>query len=566
MTKNKKAIAVYLDNNSKMITEFSWLYKTWILNNLNEEWDLVVYYNPTIERDKVSIFAGIKAVPMPPIRMSDKYPFLNSHYFCLPPFNQHLRNYEFLMKTDCDVFLTHNLRNFDVGQNKFYYGAGGWYPTDTEKQNAQVQWIANHLIPKIKHFKSEFSGNCVLNYKYLTSVGASYMGSSSSVLQVTKLQAELTEELLKNHFGKSSFVKDSPGGLLRDNVHQRIIGPGLHEGIASMIAGEIAVNSIFTAQHVVPYSLDTKCWEYTALSSNVLHIHAWHTTQEWSKHDFFNKKYENWAVPYENRLDNCANYCHWVATTPMSEIRKIAKMKSKKLNITSTNNKEKISKMSKRQEYEQYLSGKRVCLVGPAPSVKQVDPAQGSQIDEYDVVVRINKSLPVPEDLKEFAGAKTNVLYNSVDQVEESGGRLDIPFLEKEIDWLVSPYPSKHPFSINIKNFLNTNRDRLNFTTFELDQYNDLESEINTRPNSGVLAILDLLSCDISELYITGITFFKGGYVEGYRDQTEEQALELMARGGYHRIPPQIDYMKKVLLNDKRVKMDRFLEEIVCEK
>ena len=222
--------------------------------------------------------------------------------------------------------------------------------------------------------------------------------------------------------------------------------------------------------------------------------------------------------------------------------------------------------MSRRGEYEQYLSGKRVCLVGPAPSVKEVQPAQGSQIDCYDVVVRINKSLPVPESLKEFAGSKTNVLYNCVDQQEDSGGRLDIPFLQKEIDWLVSPYPSKPPFSGNIRNFVNMNRDRVNFTTFDYDKYNDLELKIKTRPNSGVLAILDLLSCDISELYITGITFFRGGYVKEYRNQTEEEALRLMASGGNHHIEPQVDYMRGILSNDERIRMDDILEEIVCEK
>lgn len=222
--------------------------------------------------------------------------------------------------------------------------------------------------------------------------------------------------------------------------------------------------------------------------------------------------------------------------------------------------------MLEREKYRQYLSGKRVCLVGPAPSVKEVQPAQGSQIDCYDVVARINKSLPVPESLKEFAGSKTNVLYNCVDQQENSGGRLDISFLQKEIDWLVSPYPSKPPFSFNIKNFVNMNRGRINFTTFDYDRYNDLELKMKTRPNSGVLAILDLLSCDISELYITGITFFRGGYVKEYRDQTEEETLRLMASGGNHHIEPQIDYMKVVLSTDERVKMDCFLREIVYEK
>lgn len=557
--RNKKAIAVYLDDSDKMQIELSWLYKSWILNNLDKEWDLIVYYNP-IASSRIEPFNGVIKVPMKPVGLSDQYPFLNSHYFCLAPYCKPLIDYEYVLKTDCDVFLTHNLKNYDPG-NKFHFGMGGFYSNNVDEEFAQIQWIANHLVPNIG--KINLSGQELdLRYRFITSVGASYLGRSNQVCNITAWQSRLTEELLVNHFEKSDMMKVFSGGVPKNRKkHQRVIGPNLAQGIASMIAGEIVVNSIFTQQHLNSWSLDTKCWKYTSLSSEVLHIHAWHTSQEFSKHDFFNDKYKDWVVHYDERLDNCANYCQWIATTPIEEIRKIAK---KEESIT-TFNKVGTPKMSKREEYKNYLSGKRVCLVGPAPSVKQVDPAQGSQIDDYDVVVRINKSLPVSEDLKEFAGTKTNVLYNSVDQVDASGGKLDIPFLEAEIDWLVSPYPSKQPFSGNIKNFVSKNRDRIKFTTFELDYYNDLELEMRTRPNSGVLAILDLLSCDISELYITGITFFKGGYVEGYRDQTEEEALKLMARSGHHRIPPQIDYMKGILSSDTRVKMDPFLEEIINE-
>lgn len=556
--KNTKAIAVYLDDSDKLQIEFSWLYKSWILNRLDEEWDLIVYYNPKAS-SRLDGFDKVITIPMKPIGMSDKYPFLNSHYFCRPPYNKPLLTYDYILKTDCDVFLTHNLKNYDPG-NKFHYGTGGFYSNDAKEEKAQINWIANHLVPNLEKLKFPNKNAYLdLNYRFITSVGASFLGKSSTVVNVTDWQSLLTEELLLNHFGKSNAMRTIPGGVPNQHgKHQRVIGPNIAEGIASMLAGEIIINSIFTQQHCNSWSLDTKCWEYTSLSSEVLHIHAWHTSQKFSKHDYFCGNYKDWVVHYDDRLKNCANYCQWIASTSVSEIKDIAaKSASPKVKVSTP------AKISKREEYKKYLSGKRVCLVGPAPSVKQVEPAQGKQIDDYDVVVRINKSLPVPEDLQKFAGTKTDVLYNSVDQVEESGGRLDIPFLEKEIDWLVSPYPSKHPFSINIKNFLNTNRDRLNFTTFELDQYNDLELKINTRPNSGVLAILDLLSCDISELYITGITFFKGGYVEGYRDQTEEEALKLMARSGYHRIPPQIDYMKGILSSDTRVKMDRFLEEII---
>ena len=39
---NQKAIVVYVDDSDKILTEFSWLYKTWKLYSLGEEFNSVV--------------------------------------------------------------------------------------------------------------------------------------------------------------------------------------------------------------------------------------------------------------------------------------------------------------------------------------------------------------------------------------------------------------------------------------------------------------------------------------------------------------------------------------------
>ena len=216
-----------------------------------------------------------------------------------------------------------------------------------------------------------------------------------------------------------------------------------------------------------------------------------------------------------------------------------------------------------RQKYKEYLKGKRVCIVGPAPTIKHLE--QKEEIDSYDVVIRLNKALPVPESLFSSSGTKTNVLYNCLNPEPESGGTLHIGYLQEEVDWLVCPYPNILPFSIDIKNFIRNNQDRVSFCHFEEEYYAKIISEINTRPNTGLLTILDVLSCEIEELYITGITFFKGGYVDEYRYHTEESVMERMRQHGNHVQPPQISLFKKVLANDPRIKMDRFLEEVVLE-
>ena len=99
----------------------------------------------------------------------------------------------------------------------------------------------------------------------------------------------------------------------------------LHKGVSSMIAGEIIINAGFTHQHISLYVLDSKCWENTIIGSDVLHIHAWHSESKWSKHDYFDGKYKDWKIEKENMYDNAANYCHWIATASMEEIRKTKK-------------------------------------------------------------------------------------------------------------------------------------------------------------------------------------------------------------------------------------------------
>ena len=318
--KNSKVIAVYLDDNDIMQVEISWLYKTWILNNLQEEWDLVVYYNPAASHRLDDLDMAIK-IPMVPYEVSKSYPFLNSHNFCLAPHNEPLLEYEYLLKTDCDVFLTHNLKNYNPGV-KFHYGQGGFYSNDEKEKTAQINWVANSLTPSIDFRLGEKKIDLV--HRYMTFVGASFLGTSTRVSYITALQSLLTQELLKNHFGKSNAIREAPGGL-RSRKHQRVIGPNIAEGIASMLAGEIIVNSMMHHQHVAPWTLDSKCWITDPISSNVLHIHGWHTSDKFSKHDFFLGKYNDWKVHYDNRLDNCGNYCQWIATTPLDEIKKIAK-------------------------------------------------------------------------------------------------------------------------------------------------------------------------------------------------------------------------------------------------
>ena len=295
MNNKEKAIAVYLDDNDKNEEELSWLYKSWIFNSLDSEIDLIVYYNPKAE-NRINNFKGIISIPMDPIRRSSDYPFLNSHYFCLDPYNKPLLKYKYLMKTDCDVFLTKNLKSY-TPSDKMLVGHGGYYSSvDNEPI---LNWMKQELIPDI---------NKKMKYKWehrnIILVGASFFGKTKWVVNTVNDQAILTENIL-DYFGD-----------------KKRIGPGVSRGIASMLAGEIVINTRYTNQQILLWALDSTCWEDKPISSDVLHIHGWHTDKKWSKHSFFKGKYKEWKVKFSDAMNNRANYCQWIASSSIEEVIK----------------------------------------------------------------------------------------------------------------------------------------------------------------------------------------------------------------------------------------------------
>ena len=176
----QKAIAVYLDDSDKMEIELSWLHKTWLLWGLEKEYDLVVYFNPEAAH-RLQKFRGIKPIPMPYIRLAKIYKFLNSHYFCLDKESaSHLDQYQYLMKTDCDVFLTERMKGFVP--SKFMIGQGGYYQGEDVKK-----------IDYIRKLSKIFG----LNHNGMNQVGATFFSKTKEVLSIVSNQAALTESILQ---------------------------------------------------------------------------------------------------------------------------------------------------------------------------------------------------------------------------------------------------------------------------------------------------------------------------------------------------------------------------------
>jgi GT2 family glycosyltransferase len=261
-----------------------------------------------------------------------------------------------------------------------------------------------------------------------------------------------------------------------------------------------------------------------------------------------------WHIPHPNTVkSNHAGY-----------------MRNQQINhIVSTMGKEKLSRLvfsfnpPPDEKFRQNAMKKSVAIVGPAPHI--VGSKQKSKIDGYDEVVRINKALPIPIELKEDVGTKTTILYNCLNPSIECGGPyMPETWKNEGCKWIVCPYPPVKPFDADIARYIQTpQNDLIDFRTIDTRYYNTIFNSMKTRPNSGFLAILDVLSYPFEEIYVTGFSFFKGGYYSQYREKNEKQVMDFMAKGCGHQQTPQIEMMKHLYATDKRLKVDDYLHELL---
>jgi hypothetical protein len=261
------------------------------------------------------------------------------------------------------------------------------------------------------------------------------------------------------------------------------------------------------------------------------------------------KLFQNYAVvEIENKLK--LKYFYQVDLSYFKELKL-----NENVNLISKNDEFKL------QKYSDYLKDKKVVIIAPGGYLKDVKI--GNIIDSYDVIVRLNTALPLKDEMKYILGSKTDILYNCLDKSPINGGIID--FKNFKLDWISCPYPDIKPFKYNIKKFHEENKNKFNFHIIDKFFYVNLEKEMGTRPNTGVGAILDLLKFPLKELYITGFTFLlETGYLDDYKSYLNNQKKldKYMEKNCHDRIK-QVKYIKPILLNDKRIKMDEILINIL---
>ena len=249
------------------------------------------------------------------------------------------------------------------------------------------------------------------------------------------------------------------------------------------------------------------------------------------------------------------------------------------------------NKITTLEQFANFIEGKKVVIIGPAPSVKDVE--DGYDIEkEYDIIVRVNQQWKHHSNLDKYIGKRTDILYYCMDPRPDCGGPLDFDYLrDNNLKYIISTI--KYDFNntqhrdkmFHSNNFLNwyyyfhtQNNNRIKFLPIDSEFYDQYDQLAQTRINTGLMAIFHLMQFKLQKLYIKGFTFFLDGYLLDYRSiinkkicideqDTKQKVIEFMVKKeSNHNQRLQWTLFKKVYKCKKEeinIQLDPKLQQIV---
>jgi hypothetical protein len=246
-----------------------------------------------------------------------------------------------------------------------------------------------------------------------------------------------------------------------------------------------------------------------------------------------------------------------------------------------------INSNKKNEELNNYLKGKRVAIVGPAPYLK--GQGKGSLIDSYDVVVRIQHDIL---DMKDF-GSRTDIVQSClnsnygpplVEHLKTLSKDKKPKFIisndtvshqKRDGTWVYIDEAYENIFRdldiplVHLKNGDGSwNRWPLYWEVYSkkhIERFPDNNFTIySANFNSGYGSLNFLLSYDIKELAVFGLDFYNTGIPQTCEEKYNEAYTKAYGTDGrpmgpdkvLHDQLSQIMHCKNVLMKDERFKMD----------
>lgn len=218
--------------------------------------------------------------------------------------------------------------------------------------------------------------------------------------------------------------------------------------------------------------------------------------------------------------------------------------------------------------FKKLIKGEKVLLLGPAPHI--LEPNSTKDWGDFDVIVKVNKMVEKGGFIDEKLNNRTDILYHCM-HIDNGNG--DEPYCvktwkEKGVKHVRMPISGASMlFVMNNIRFIQINkRYNLDFSVSPVSVYDELCRNCgNTAPNTGIAAINDLLLNGPNILDIRGFTFMKSGYMEGYKNKRWVENKKRREKSTSHRPEKQIEFFKKLLSDNKNIKIDKELQEAINE-
>ena len=271
-------VACYIDNQKDIIAEFGWLFKSWLYSGSWLTSDIVAFHHPDVPKDRLPVNNGLRYISVMPTTECDEkwkdYPFINSIGYLAQPEAGVLANYSYVLRTDCDCFLT---PYFPTLRPRLTTFGAGQFATEPE------------VVIKLAEVAKKWNIKPVFN-----NVGSTMFGRPNQVLMYSAIQLEYCKKLRDEEF------LDGTGKW-----------PGWFSGVLSMYAGQLAACSYFGLAMNIG-GLDVHCMSHDPISSSDYHIHAWHSYDDFSKFKWRKGEYKERDMAKLDRT-KIADYCLWIA-------------------------------------------------------------------------------------------------------------------------------------------------------------------------------------------------------------------------------------------------------------
>jgi len=212
--------------------------------------------------------------------------------------------------------------------------------------------------------------------------------------------------------------------------------------------------------------------------------------------------------------------------------------------------------------YNDFLKGKRVVLIGPSWHTKGMK--QSKLISSYDIVVRMNMGYKYPKKIEKDIGGRTDIFYCAMSNYFFKHNTFeDLLKYQRDIKWIVGT--GHHPQSIEkVKKIIPSKK--IKFRNIDKKSYKKISSNLSKKVSCGYVVICDLLTYDIKELYVIGITFYHSDFIKGrrklYYSGYNDKSWGLHPIRG-HDTEGELQGFIDMYLKDDRLKCDDMLLKII---